>query len=306
VSRPPTHPPPRNQPRPTGDVQPPHDQARQAVAALADGRLADAERHTSAIPDTPIILHAWKTYLCGLLAMRRLDLSDAASLLLQAAALAFTEAMGNEGESGSESLRLSACALNHAGRVQRRQDRADLAEQTHWAAYHLRQQHGSWAELSETAMELGLDCDVAKRFGDGQQWYRAAIESAEQIGEASTQRERKAVGWTSLATSLSEGGQFQLAVDAARTASTLWQEHKPGSVDAARSKLRLGSALLGFAESLLDDDVTSAESALNEAVSRLKAAHDELAAFGEECASDVRSTNEQREVAEKLLATLGS
>lgn len=288
--------------RPTGVVQPRHEQAIRALTTLTDGRLADAEKHILALPDSPLVVQAWKTYLTGMLALSRLELSESAALLLQAAALAFTEAMGTDQPSDSESLRFCACALHQAGSVQRRQDRADHAYQTHLASYHLRKQHGSWEELWETAVQLGLDCDVARRHEDGQRWYRTATETADKTGEDPVKK--RAVTLTHLATSLSENGQHQAAVDAARNAYDLWHELKPGSVEAARSVLKLGSALLGYAESIHAAGDGTARSLLAEVVDHLTIAGDELSAFGAACAPDVRSSVEQRDMAQRLLASV--
>ena len=283
-------------------MQPRQEHAIRALSALTNGRMTDAERLVLAIPGSPLIVQAWKTFLCGTLALKRLDLSESASLSLQAAAMAFTEAMAQDQSSDTESLRLCACALHQAGRVQRRQDRADQAYQTHLAAYHLRKRHGSWEELWETCVELGLDCEVAKRHEDAQRWFRTAIESADNASEEPVRK--RAIACTRLSTSLTESSQHQHAADAARQAWRMWREHDPGSVEAAQSNLHVGSALLKYAESAHTTGDGLAKSILAEAVDYLTTASDELSAFGEEFAPDVRSSAEQLGIARRLLGTL--
>lgn len=290
--------------RPLGVVQPAHERAVYALAALAEGRLADAEKHIAAVPDSPLSEQAWKALLCGLLAAERIGLAEASSLLLQAAALAFINGMGEGGPASSGSLRVAARALHHAGKVQRRQDRPDDARQTHLAAYHLRDEHGSWEEVWETAVELGLDCDVARRHDRAQRWHDIAVETAEKTREQPLRKQ--SIAWTNLSMSFTNSGKHEASVVAAGTARDLWRRHDLGSVEATRSDLRLGTALLRHGEFLHGQDDKRAKPVLEEAVGWLTAAADELPAFGAAQAADVRSCLDQKNFAQRLLASFGS
>ncbi|MGD2109869.1 MAG: hypothetical protein PVI86_10805 [Phycisphaerae bacterium] len=289
--------------RPVGEILPQDEKIAHALGALTGGRLGEVETRLDTIPDSPANLLAWKTCIRGLVALQRLQLSESLALFLQAAGLAVTQAMSHDNWPESESMRLCAHALHHAGRVRRRQDAADQAYQTHLAAYRLREKHGSSEELCRTAVELGLDCDVAGRHEHAQRWHRTAVEHADQIiGDAVPLH---ALAWTHLATSLGQDGQHPDAVDAARTAARLLDAHDAGSLDAARARFRLGSALLRLGEAAHSGGAQTA-TILTEARGLLRSASEEFSAFGSRCESDLRSATEQLEVADRLIATVAS
>jgi tetratricopeptide (TPR) repeat protein len=245
---------------------------------------------------------AWKSYLYGSLAQRAHRHTEATALLLQSAALAFTAAMSDEPLADVEAMRLCSHALTLAGRIQRRQDRADLAYQTHLAAHHLRQQHGSWGELWETAVELGLDAGIARRPDDAERWFREAIGIAPNTSEGPGTS--AAIAWAHLANSFIDTGRYDEAVKAARESHRLWHESEPGSAEAARSSLKLGLALLCRGEEIESDDARTARVVLESAIDHLQRARVELSAFGSICAGDARSAAEQLEVGQRLLDEL--
>ena len=288
--------------RPTGHMKPDHQHAVEALTALEQQRLSDARYHIDSIPDTPIYLRAWKTLLDGQLHIQESQLGDAESLLLQAAAMAFIGAMGKDQTSDAKQLRLCACALHDAGRVLRRRDRPDDACQTHQSAYHLREQHGSYEELWETIVELGLDADLARRYEDAQSWYRKAIDIAGHAEQDS--RQKQAITWTHLSNSFAECDRFNDAVDAARTARDCWVRHDASDVSVARADLTLGSALLKFAACLHEQSDDHTGEVLEEAMDRLNVAHESLLAFGPDHATDARWCAEQQQFAETMQSSL--
>ena len=277
---------------------------------------------------------AWKLLLSGLVALDRRDLATAEAFLLQASSLAFIEATAGQRAAGfslrgdsifgdsdlipgsppglklaaqrrafeRDSLRVSALALHHVGWIYRRQDRPDAAYRTHLSAHALREQHGSFEELWETAVELALDADIARRHDDARHWHRAAIEAAK---HATEEPERKgAIAWTNLATSCIESGRYEEAVNAARNGRDCWREHDLGHVSAARADLKLGSALLKQGEALHDRGDPLAQPLLDEAIEWLTTAHENLSAFGPGGADDARSCLELKDFAQCLRTSL--
>lgn len=288
----------------TGWLQPDHEHAVQAITALNQQRYSDALNHIKEIPETPILQRAWKMYLLGRSHLAQSQLGDAESSLLQAAAMAFIEGMGTDQMSQSRELRLCACALHHAGKVLRRRDRPDDAWQTHMSAYQLREQHGSPDELWETAMELGLDADLARRYEDAHIWFRKAIEFAECTDLDSQQK--RAMVWTHLSNSLAQCDKFDETVDAARSAHECWVDHDASDVTVAQADLTLGSALLKFAAYLYEQSDQRVESVLDEAMNCLNVARESLLAFGPDHAADVHWCEQQQQFAEKLHSTLAT
>ncbi len=168
----------------------------------------------------------------------------------------------------------------------------------------MREQHGSFDELWETAVELGLDADVARRYEDAQHWHRAAIESAERVDEEA--KRKQAIAWTNLSTSCTQGGLHDEAVSAARTARDFWREHDVGAVSTAQADLKLGSALLKQGESLHERGDKLARPALDEAGKWLTTAREALLAFGMDHAAEVRLCLEQKDFARRLLTSFGA
>ena len=223
-------------------------------------------------------------------------------LLLQAFSLAFVNGMGEEDAVDGESLRLAARALNRVGWIYRRKDRSEDAYRTHLAAYSLRRQHGSFEEVWETATELGLDADVARRYEDARRWHRVAIEVAEKTAEEPARRQ--AIAWANLSRSCGDDGQHDEAVSAARTARDWWREHDLGAVTAARADGKLGGALLRQGEALHGGGEKSAKAVLDESVEWLATAAEALLAFGLDHAAEAQSCLEQKDFAERLRDSL--
>ncbi len=288
--------------RPVGFVKPNHERAVLALAAIESDRLADAEKHIAAIPESVIVDRAWKILLHGLIAVEQADSANAEVLLLEAFSLAFVAGWGREETLDPESLRLGACALHHVGRLYRRRDCPEDAYKVHLAAYDLHERYGSFDELWETAIELGLDADVARRYDDARRWYRIAIEIA---GKTSDEPARKqAIAWTYLSTSLTDDGRHDEAVAAAREARDCWREHDITAVTAAQADLKLGRTLLAQGESLHECGDRLAKPILDEAIKWLATAREALLAFGPEYAADARLCLEQQDFAERLIASL--
>ena len=327
--------------RPVGLVKPANDHAARALRALDEKRLRDAEAYIAAVtgskagptygkgtdpeskedPCAPSptgggrynaqgkedlcstgIDRAWKLLLSGLVALDRADLATAEPLLLQASCLAFIEATGTEGRLDPDSLRVTALALHHVGWIYRRQDRPDAAYRTHLSAYHLRERHGSLEELWETAVELGLDADVARRFDDARRWHRAAVEAGERATEEP--QGKQAIAFTNLATSCVESGRYEEAVTAARSGRACWRQHDVGDVSAARADLKLGNALLRQGEALHGRGDPLAQPVLDEALEWLSTAHEALLAYGSTAAGDAQSCLDLKDFGERLRASL--
>lgn len=288
--------------RPVGMIRPTHERAVLALNALDGDRVADAEKHIALMPDSPMIDRAWKSLLSGLVAIEHMDVAEIERSLHRAASLALIVGAGTDESQDVNALRLGARALHHLGWLYRRQDRPDDAYRTHLAAYRLREQHGSFEELWETATELGLDTDVGRRREEARRWYRIAIETAEKTSEESARK--LAVSWTHLSTSLTDDGRHEEAVTAARTARDWWRKHDISDVTAARADLALGSALLKHGETLHGRCDQPVKSVLEEAAEWLTAAREALLAFGPENAADARLCAEQQDFAKRLLESL--
>jgi tetratricopeptide (TPR) repeat protein len=273
-----------------------------ALTALEDGRVDDAEKHVAALPDSPMIDRAWKMLLRGMVLTEREIFREAEASLQQACSLALICARRSEEALDPDPLRLSARALHHVGRIYRRRDRADDAYGAHLAAYRVREEHGSLDELWETAIELGLDARIARRYDEAFRWHRQAVEAAESTSHDPFRKQ--AVAWTDLCTSCIEDGRCDEAVAAARTARECWRKHDISAVTVAQADLRLGAALLKHGESLHERNDPQTATVLNEAVAWLTSARDALLAFGPDRTADAHSAAQQIDLAERLLASL--
>jgi hypothetical protein len=318
-------------PRPIGIICPAHERAVRALTAVREKRLADADQHIAAVPEASMRDRAWKRILQALVAIEQVKPSDAEPLLLQAASLCWIDGFGREGTPGPEephlhaghvgarnpshdagasipsrtfpdALRQASFALHHLGRVYRRQERPADASRAHLAAYHLREQYGSYEELWETATELGLDHDVARRFDEGRRWHGIALQAACKTSEEPTRKQ--AIAWTNICTSCMESGLCDNALSAARSARECWREHDVSDVTAAQADLTLGTALLRHGEALHERGDQLARDVLAEALEWLAAARAALLAFGPEHASEARLCVEQEDFAKRLVASL--
>lgn len=293
-------------PRPVDPLQPDHENAVLAIVALDQNRIADAKHHVELIPEKPLLNRAWKMLLHGRVSTEQSQPVEAESSFLQSAALAFIDEMG-AGEDRTQQanqLRLCACALHFAGRVLRRRDKPADAHQTHKSSYHLREKHGSIDELSETAIELGLDLDLMRKYEDARVWYHKAVDLARQSRHDPLQKQ--AIAWTHLSNNFAECDQWVDAVDAARNARNAWVERDASDVSVAQAELTLGSALLKFAACLREKNDEQSGAILEESLNRLNEAHESLLAFGSDHAADAHWCNEQIQFAQQLQAAMVS
>ena len=288
--------------RPVGFIRPENDRAIRALKALDDGRLSDAENNIAAIPDSAPLEQGWKQVLEGLLAMARHEFALAESHLSQAAADLPVAALSRGHPPGDADLRLTARALHQLGLLYRRQDRPEEAYRAHHPAYHLRDEHGSFEEVWETALSLGIDLDLAGRYEEAQGWHRLAIDTAAKATEEPAQKQ--ATAWTYLSASLTQSENHSEAVAAARTARDWWLKHDLAAVTAARADMKLGHALLKQGESLHDRQPDQAKPILEGAIQWLTTAAESLEAFGPDHAADVRWCLEQQDFAQRLHASL--
>ena len=288
--------------RPKGIIRFEDEPGDRAARALEAGRLRDAERNINAMPEVSPMDRACKTLLGGMLAVARSDFSTAEQLLSEAASAAPVASLNGRTEPDATSLRLAARALQELGLVYRRRDLPEKAYRAHLSAYHLRNEHGSFEEVWETALSLGIDADLAGRYEDGQTWHRLAIEAGAKAAEQPEQKQ--AAGWTYLSASLGQCQKHDAAVDAARTAREWWHRHDLGAVTAAQADMKLGSALLKLGESLHETEPDHARPALEEALQWLTSAAEALEAFGPNYAADVRWCLEQKDFAQRLRDSL--
>jgi hypothetical protein len=322
--------------RPRGSLKPASPSAARALRALKEKHLRDAETSIAAMPETSTTDRAWKLLLSGRATVGRQDFAAAEPLLLEAAALASPIGIADD----KLSHRLGALALHHLGRIYRRRDLPEDAYGVHLAAYRLRERHGSFDELWESAIELALDADLAARTprthaspttaatrGDGtrpcsgrkvasplvggENWHQIAIDAAERAIEEPERK--KAIAWAVVAASHSENGRHEEAVYAARTARNSWRKHDIGALGAARADMKLGYALLKQGEALCESNSRVRRSAraeargslaLDEAVEWLSTAYEALLAFGPEAAPDAQYCLDQIDFARRLRASL--
>jgi tetratricopeptide (TPR) repeat protein len=288
--------------RPGGFPVPPDPRLVRARRALKERRIKDAEKLISSIGDDPDAARsAWTTLLSGLIALERSDLASAGPSLALAAFRAIQEpASGPQDE--RDGYRLAAWALEELGVVFRRQDHPEQAYRVHLEAYRQRDAHGSFDELWETAVSLGLDAHLTGNHEDAARWHEQAIELAEKTTDQA--QRKQAVAWTHLASSLTAWGHHDDAVDAARRALEFHRAHDPAAPTAAQAEMNVGYALLKQGESLHDIDAEHAAVVLKRAINGLEAAHEALCAFGAETAADAQWCDEQLDFARRLLASL--
>ena len=284
--------------RPIGIVQPESEPARRALRALNERRLEHAEENLSNIDESPPAQGIWKTILSGMLAAARSDAAAAEACFREASGAGPAAAMMADQEPDNETMRVAAFALHQLGLLFRRRDEPQLALRAHSPAYHLCNEHGSFEELSESALALGIDHDLAGDYAAGQDWHRIAIEAAAKTKE--NVAENQATAWSHLAASLMQSERFEDAVGAARTAREWWHKHDITAVTATRADMKLGHALLRLAASRMESEGSSAEDSLRETLELLRAAHDSFQAFGPEYGADVAFCGEQIDFAQRL------
>jgi len=284
--------------RPTGMVRPDSEAACRALRALREKRLQHADENLSNIDESLPTIRIWKTIVTGMLAATRSDAAAAEACFREASGAGPAAAMMADQEPGNETMRVAAFALHQLGLLFRRRDEPQQALRAHSPAYHLRNEHGSFEELSESALALGIDHDLAGDYAAGQDWHRIAIQAATKTKE--NVAENQATAWSHLAASLMQNERFADAVESARTARQWWHEHDITAVTATRADMRLGHALLRLAASRMESDGSSAEDSLRETLELLRAAQDSFQAFGPEYGADVAFCGEQIDFAQRL------
>jgi tetratricopeptide (TPR) repeat protein len=287
--------------RPIGRVQPKHDRALRAVKALQEDRLDDAQNNVDAIPTDHPAPSAWKLYLQGRITFTLGEIASARNYFAQAAALALQRDPGGEFPE-VDLCRLAGESLTHLGRAYRRAEQLDQAIRAHEASFQLRREHGSLEEQWESAADLGLDYDLARRFADAATWYERAQVLARRSSEAPLRKQAETT--ERLCATLLALQRFDEAEQAGRLAHALWREHDPGCIEVFRSEFQIGHALLAHAQALFDADPTGVWRLLEGAVESLTLARRELIAFGAEGAEDARSCEEQLDFAQRLLQSL--
>jgi len=290
--------------RPSGLIVPADESAARVLSALEQSRLKDA-RSIDAVPNSGWEnARAWVFYLKGMFALERREFASAESRFMRSIIWIQTEKTIERQESSPDTHRLMARALHQMGCLYRRQDRPADAARFHLAAYRLRDDHGSYDEMWESALNLGIDHDLASGHDDARRWYDDAISLGTR---ASHQADHKqAIVWARLSGLLASTGDYAQAVDAARKACDSWHAHDTGSLATARADLDVGYSLLKWGESLHGKENRRAEDILTEARNRLCASYEALLAFGPSADEDVRWCDEQRDFAERLLASLES
>ncbi len=260
---------------PTGFLEPTRDRVRRAWTALQDGRLDDAARHLTKLPEGSDGDPAWHSFLKGEVAVHRRAFDEALT--------AFSEAVSASGAI-SDGARLAAMAWERIGLMHRRREELDLAAAAHDRAYQLREQHGSAVERWESAHSRAVTAALGGKTDESVEWFRVALACAGDVAEGSN----RCLGMThsSLAdvwTTASCGAQ---AVSSSRAALACWLRDDPGSVEAARAELRLGRVLTRHGESLMESSPESAAGVVDEAIARLTSAKEALLAFGPEAHAD--------------------
>ena len=288
--------------RPAGIVRPRHERALRAFKALDEKRTEDARTNADAVPESPLVEYAWKLLLRGLICLEQPDFARAGPTLLQGVSAALVAGLGTEPEPDPEALRLAALVLEKIGGMYRRQEQPGNAYRAHLAAYYLRREYGSLEELWETAVSLGIDADLARRYEDAEKWHRLAIELG---ASASDEPQRKqAIAWANLASSFTNRGRHVEAVDAAGNARECWRSHDIGDIETARAEMHFGYALLKLGESLHTGNEEPAKRVLEQAVDRLDSARESLIPFGPTAAVDARWCLDQGDFARRLHASL--
>jgi len=283
--------------RPTGLLAPCHEAAVRTLAAIRSRRLDDALRHLSAIPPSPFEQAAWKDLLSGWIDVERGHTADAEPSLHRAIALSWVGGLTATGLIATDFMRLAALGLHLWGRILRRQDRADCALAIHEAAHRLREQFGSFDEVTETAIEIGLDLVIVSDHGQAMVWFDRAVDCARRSDEGMLE----AAAHTHRSTSLVELGRFEQAVKAAREAQSLFHRHDSGSSSCALADARLAAVMLKHALALHETGDDRAAALLDDSIIQLQRAEEDLSAFGADFADDIHWCREQLQFAKSLV-----
>lgn len=286
--------------RPTAAIEPPAKRGALAVAALGDGRLADAAKHIQAMDEATPLERAWKLSLAGRLAVAKTQWDQAEGSLLRAFAVAHVEC--RDAKDVSDAARLCIHVLTRVGWIHRRKERAAQARRYHLAAFDLAERSGSFDELWEIATELGLDAEVLGDYADARTWHQRAVTFGERAGVEPVRLQAAACG--NLSRILLQGGAADQATAIAEKALGLWRQFDPGALEVPRAERRLGECMLKQAETMVSDRPETARGLLDEALGRLNAAREALEAFGPAGAVDAESCAETIDFATRLRMTV--
>lgn len=287
--------------RPVSVVQPADADLQRALRAIEEDRLNDARGFALRCRDNSQLGRVWQKLVMGMLEIKTPNLPRAEALLQMAVSGGCTATIGHDSAEDS-TFRLTALALEQLGVVYRREDRLEEAADAHEAAQRVRDQHGSWEELWETAQSLAVVADLARDYDKAQRWHRRAIELGTLCTEESERKQ--AITYNHLSRSLIESGAYVEAVLSARDSCVHWRQHDLGALAAAKADLTLGYAMLRQGESLHDHDAGEAASALDSALETLRTAREALLAFGPDAAADAEWCGEQIDFAERLRASI--
>ncbi len=289
-------------PRHVEPLCPASERAALAMKAIREARWSDAEKHIAAVPESPLSDYAWRMYLSGWLDAERDEFPPAQDNLLRAVSAALVIGLSGEKENAESVMRLAAAAMEKLGDVYRRQECLEDAYRAHRAAYRLCEEHGSIDDQWQSLMSLAVDCTVARRDDEAPRWCRAAVE----LSAKTTERplEKHAQAWGRLARAWIVLGRSEEAVAAARSARDFWRRHDGAARTAPRADLDLAFALMKSAEALYATDAAQARTLLEEALSFLGTAAEELPPFGPEAVDDVRRCAEQTDFSRRLLYSL--
>lgn len=283
-------------------LQPADPHAVAALKSLGAGKIDDAQKEVGSIGESVWVDRAWKELLLGMIAAERVHLAEAEHRFFEATALTQLAQFDDQHPLADiDTQRMVSLAWHHLGRVYRRQDRPDHARKTHQAAYDLRRRFGQVDEQWETAVELGMDADIASKPEEAVEWYRTAIDLAGRTGTDSLARQARANA--RLSASLARARRFDEAVSAAREACSLWRRHDHGGADAALANARLGAVLLEQGAALHGGADPGAGEVLRQAVADLSLASRALEAFGTAYDVNVRACEEQIDLAQRLIAS---
>lgn len=295
--------------RPLGLIEPSSDTTARAHRALSrllagDERILkeDVARKISDLPDDTPLNGAWKRFLKGKLAWHQVRLTEAQTCLVEASSLAFAASLLiTNDESTIEPIRLAATAMHLAGTTYRRLEQFDQAVRMHTIAHDLRDRFGSYEEIWETTLEIGLDEGLAGNHERAETWFRTAIEAAKTCQQNPVQKQ--AIAWDHLTACFDRMGCYEEAIEAARMARKLYGEHEPGHVDVPLADARIGTLLLKEGSKRLETGGDSNNSVLDESILLLTSARDALLAFGQQHSPQQKRCEEQIDFAQRLQNT---
>ncbi|MBI1825827.1 MAG: tetratricopeptide repeat protein [Planctomycetes bacterium] len=269
----------------------------QAIRAMEENRISDAKSHIKQI-HADILLHgAWKYFLEGCTFLIESDPDRAESCFEQCIQQSARSTDPNTYKLFNAVDLLQAAAFEKLGFIHRRQERLEDAKRNHEEAYELRKRSNSPDGCWESAISLGLDAVVARKFEEARNWFHQATEHA---ATSSVPYILEAIALEHLAIVLIELHQIEEAVEAAEQASDLRRTHDPGSVATALCEATLGRAQLRLAQKHIEQG-ESANPLLESTLCSLRHAHDELSAFGPACPRNLGLLNEQIDFAHRLL-----